>query len=104
VTGANGVYRATLPQPDNSVQFYRILRSSAASVTPHITAIHRAGQTVTLNFTGAASDPAADFVVLAASTGNGTFLPAGATITGANGLYQATLSDSAAFRLYRIKR
>jgi hypothetical protein len=72
---------------------------------PHITSISISGSTVTINFTGNASDPSTAFTLVSSGTVTGIFSPAaGASITGSAGSYQATVLTSGPAQFYRIKR
>jgi|ERR1035437_1706032 hypothetical protein len=79
-----------------------------APATPlHITSIAISGGTVTIHFTGNASDPASAFTLLSSATVSpqSSYTPAaGATITGSAGSYTATVPSSGAIEFYRIKR
>ena len=72
---------------------------------PHITSISVSGSTVTIHFTGDASDSASAFTLLSSGAVGGTYGPAsGAIITGSSGSYQATVSTGGPAQFYRIKR
>ncbi len=75
-----------------------------ASTALHITSISVTGTTVTINFTGGSSDLASAFTLLASSTVNGSYAPAGASITGSAGSYQATVATSGPKQFYRIQK
>jgi hypothetical protein len=72
--------------------------------TPNITSIQVVGANVQINFTGSAADAASAFTLLSAGTVNGTYLDAGATMSGSSGSFQATVPVNGATRFYRIKR
>ncbi len=72
---------------------------------PDVTGISVAGGTVTINFTGGASDPASAFTLLSAGVVTGAYNPAtGAVITGSAGSYTATVPTNGAIQFYRLKR
>ena len=74
---------------------------------PHITSITVSGGTVTIQFTGSASDLASAFTLLSSATVSpqSSYTPAaGATITGSAGSYTATVPNGGAIEFYRIKR
>ena len=74
---------------------------------PHITSIAVSGGTVTIHFTGGASDLASAFTLLSSATVSpqSSYTPAaGATITGSAGSYTATVPNGGAIEFYRIKR
>lgn len=78
---------------------------TVAPTLPHVTKISVSAGTVTIDFTGDASDPASAFTLLSSGTVNGTYGPAtGAAITGTAGSYQATVSTSGGMQFYRIQR
>jgi FlgD Ig-like domain len=78
---------------------------TVAPTQPHIGKISVSGGTVTIQFTGGASDPASAFTLLSSGTVNGTYgSTAGASITGSAGSYQATAPTSGGMQFYRIKR
>ena len=73
--------------------------------TPHITSIAVSGGTVTIKFTGAASDSASAFTLVGSGTVNGTYSPLAATITSlGGGSFQATTAVGGSTEFYRIKR
>ena len=76
-----------------------------AIVTPHSTSISVSGGTVTIKFTGSASDPASAFTLVGSPTVNGTYSALSATITSlGSGNFQATIATSGSTEFYRIKR
>ncbi len=78
---------------------------TAAPTLPHVTKISISAGTVTIDFTGEASDPASAFTLLSSGAVNGTYAPAaGAAITGSAGIYQATAPVSGDMQFYRIQR
>ena len=91
-----------------------IFKSATVSITnddpavvtqPVITNIGVAGGTVTINFTGGASDTPGQFALQSGGTVNGTFADDNtALITGGGGSFQATTAASGATRFYRIRR
>jgi hypothetical protein len=77
----------------------------ATPTQPDITGISVSGVTVTIKFTGAASDPASAFTLLSSGTVNGTYgSAAGQSIAGSAGSYTATVPTSGAVQFYRIQR
>ena len=73
--------------------------------TPEITGITDAGGTVTIGFISGTEDQATNFTLVSSSSLDGGFAPAaGATISGTNGAYQATVPTSGAVQFYRIQR
>jgi hypothetical protein len=77
----------------------------SAPTQPDITGISVSGITVTIKFTGAASDPATAFTLLSSGTVNGAYSSAaGASITGSAGSYTATVPTNGAMQFYRIQR
>jgi hypothetical protein len=72
---------------------------------PDITGISVSGGTVTIKFTGGASDPASAFTLFSSGTVNGAYSSAaGASITGSAGSYTATVPTNGAMQFYRIQR
>ncbi len=100
-----GVFMATVPV-SGPVRFYRIFRQSTVlPQAPRITRITVSGGTATLLFTGAASDPPSAFTLQSAGAAAGPYAnAAGATITGSNGSFQATVPTSGPVQFYRIRR
>jgi hypothetical protein len=77
----------------------------ATPTQPDITGISVSGGTVTIKFTGAASDPATAFTLWSSSAVKGIYgSTAGASITGSAGSYTATAPTSGAMQFYRIQR
>ena len=77
----------------------------AGGTQPDITGISVSGGTVTIKFTGGASDPASAFTLLGSGTVNGAYSSAaGASITGSAGSYTATVPTNGAMQFYRIQR
>lgn len=76
-----------------------------AVTAPYITAIAVNGGTVTITFTGSASDPASAFSLTGSSTVNGTYSVLSANITShGGGSFQATVAQNNSAEFYRIKR
>jgi hypothetical protein len=89
----------------NTTPAVPLIQVTAAATRPHITNISVSGGTVTINFTGDASDPASAFTLVSSGVANGTYNPTvGASITGSAGTYQATAPTSGAIQFYRIRR
>ena len=103
VSGDQSLWQAWSPPGANQATT-PALETLHVMVAPHITDISRAGQNVVIHFTGPAGDPPTAFVLLSGTVVSGVTNAATATITGAAGSYQASLSDSAGIRFYRIKR
>jgi hypothetical protein len=78
----------------------------ATAVTrPAITRIAVASSTVTISFTGAASDPASAFKLQSAVTVDGVYADDNsAVVTGTGGSFQATTTANGAARFYRVRR
>lgn len=87
-------------------EFFWVDDVSIDVAIPEITGIAVSSGTVTINFTS--SDPselASAFTLVSSSTVNGAYSPAaGATITGSNGSYLATVPASGDVQFYRIQR
>jgi hypothetical protein len=80
---------------------------TAPPTPPHITSITSSGGTVTIRFTGGASDPSSAFTLLSSAVVGplASYTPAaGATITGSAGSYTATVAVGGNIQFYRIKR
>jgi hypothetical protein len=104
ITGSNGVYEAIVPA-NGPKQFYRILRSTApVAPPPLITSIVPSGSDFKINFTGPSSDPPTAYAVLSGSVATVVTNVTSATITGSNGVYQATVAASGPKQFYRISR
>jgi hypothetical protein len=75
-------------------------------VVPAITSIAVSGGTVTIKFTGSASDAASAFALVGSSTVGGTYsaLPAAVITSLGSGNFQATIATSGSTEFYRIKR
>ncbi len=74
-------------------------------ITPHITSIALSSGTVTIKFTGNASDPASVFTLVGSSTINGTYSALSASITAlGSGNFQAVIATGGSAEFYRIKR
>jgi hypothetical protein len=72
---------------------------------PDITGISVSGGTVTIKFTGGASDPASAFTLFSSGTVSGVYnSAAGAVVTGSAGSYTATVPTNGAMQFYRIQR
>jgi hypothetical protein len=72
---------------------------------PEITGITASGGTVTINFISAAGDLASNFTLVSSPTVNGVYSSAaGASMTGSDGSYQATVPASGDVQFYRIQR
>jgi hypothetical protein len=102
-----GAWRAVSPPGTNfsTTGAVAALQITGGAQAPYITSIAVAGTIVTINFTGAATDPSSAFTLLSSATPNGTYSAAGgAVITGSGGNYQATVSTSGTKQFYRIKR
>ncbi len=102
ITGSGGVLQAIVPV-NGPQQFYRIEMSST---TPGIiiTGIKTAGGSVTLDFTGSASDMPSAFTVLGGSAPTGLTNVVPATITGSSGVFQAIVAGSGPSQFYRIAK
>jgi hypothetical protein len=102
--GDAGSYTCVLTGANGSIS------SSAATLTvtgspPYITSIAPSGANFIIKFVATASDPASAFKVLNGSVVTGvTNLDAAAVITGAGGMYQATVPASGPSQFYRIQR
>jgi hypothetical protein len=82
-----------------------IIPDSVAVTQPVITSISAPASTVTINFTGGATDTPSQFALQSSATVNGTYVDDNtAVITGSSGSYQATTAKSGATRFYRIRR
>jgi hypothetical protein len=78
---------------------------SSVVVTPVITGISMSGSTVTIKFTGSASDPASAFTLVGSPAVKGTYSALSATVTSlGGGNFQATIRMSGAAEFYRIQR
>jgi Concanavalin A-like lectin/glucanases superfamily/Laminin G domain len=75
-------------------------------VVPAITSIAVSGGTVTIKFTGSATDAASAFTLVGSSTVGGTYspLPAAVITSLGGGNFQATIATSGSTEFYRIKR
>jgi hypothetical protein len=74
-------------------------------VVPKITGISLSGPTVTIKFTGGATDAASAFTLVGSPTINGTYAALSATITATGaGSFQATIAKSGTTEFYRIQR
>jgi hypothetical protein len=72
---------------------------------PEITGITVSNAVASVNFISATGDQATNFTLVSSSTVNGVYASAtGASITGTNGSYQATVPTSGDVRFYRIQR
>ena len=72
---------------------------------PDITSITVTGGTVTIMFSGAATDPSTAFTLLSSATAKTGYGPAtGAVISGSAGSYTATVPINGAMQFYRIQR
>jgi hypothetical protein len=71
---------------------------------PDITGISVSAGTVTIKFTGGASDLASAFTLLSSGTVKGAYSATGAPITGSAGSYTATVPANGAMQFYRIQR
>lgn len=100
-----GVFKATVAVAGAN-HFYRIKFQSSTPTRPNITSISRTSNTVTLNFTGSASDPASAFTLISCNTPSGTYSTVGgASITNVSpGVFQATTTSLASAQFYRLKR
>jgi hypothetical protein len=100
-----GQFQATVPVSD-SPQFYRIERSGSVSPPLNITSLSVASGTVTINFTGAASDSPSTLVLLSSATVNGVYSPAiGASIIQVSpGVFRATVPVNGPRQFYRVER
>jgi hypothetical protein len=107
VTGSGGVFQATIPA-GTALQFYRIQTTGGSpppSSSLKVTGITATGGTVTLAFTSVATDTASMFKVLSSSTVEGAYaIAAGATVTGGNGVFQATVPANGPKQFYRIQK
>jgi hypothetical protein len=75
--------------------------------TPVAGVVSISGSTVTVNFTGGASDSPSAFTLLSASNAAGPYAPVTATITQPTpgvGVFQATVAVNGAAQFYRIQR
>ena len=80
----------------------RILIGAGSS--PQITGIVPSGTNFVITFTGPASDPASAYTLLSGALVSGVTNVAPATITGTNGVYQATVPASGPVQFYRVRR
>jgi hypothetical protein len=104
ITGGGGLYQAIVPA-NGPKQFYRILRSTVpVVVTPVITSIVPSGSDFKITFTGSASDSPSAYAVLSGSVVTVVTNVTPASITGSNGVYQATVAASGPRQFYRISR
>jgi len=104
IKGSNGVFQAIVPA-SGSMQYYRIQMGGSTPSEIYITRIQVFGDSVTLDFTGSTSDPWSAFTVLSGSVATGiTNVVTSASITGSNGVFQATVSASGPRQFYRIRR
>ena len=72
---------------------------------PEITGITVSNAVASMNFISATGDQATNFTLVSSSTINGVYASApGASITGTNGSYQATVPTGGEVRFYRIQR
>lgn len=101
-----GSFQATF-SATGTMQFYEVVRRGATPPqAPTITNLHLAGGTVTINFTGSTSDPAAAFTLLSSPAASGPYGSApGANISQVSpGVFQATAPASGPMQFYRIRR
>jgi hypothetical protein len=100
-----GEFRATLPK-DGPMQYYRIKRLEAIPQTPQITRLGVSNGTVTLNFTGAATDSFTAFTLLSASSPAGPYSVAQGGVIGqvSPGVFRATVPVNGPVQFYRIQR
>jgi hypothetical protein len=103
VNGAESLWQAWSPPGANQATT-PALEAIHVVALPQITSITRSGNSVTIHFTGAATDPASAFVLLSGAAVSGITNNSGATITGSGGAYQAALSTSASAQFYRVQR
>jgi hypothetical protein len=103
----SGTYQATAPVSGPS-EFYRIkyTQSGVGPTRPNITSLAVTNNTITLNFTGSASDPPTAFTLLSSSAPGGAYVVVGsAAITQVSpGVFKATAGISAPLQFYRLKR
>lgn len=102
-----GVFQATTTK-SGANQFYRVkLTQSVGTPTrPTITSLGVTNSTVTINFTGASSDPASAFTLLSAGSAPGPYASIiSATIIQIRpGVFQASANKNGSIQFYRLKR
>ncbi|EEF61309.1 FlgD immunoglobulin-like domain containing protein [Pedosphaera parvula] len=106
LAGSEGNWRAFSPPGANQATTVAIEKVVVnAPVLPHITSIKSSGGTVTIDFTGSASDDASAYVLQSAATVNGTFTDVAVTpIPLSPGVFRVSTAASGAIKFYRIKR
>jgi hypothetical protein len=103
-----GVFRATVAA-SGPMRFYNVQRQNGPPPPPgevRITRIALSGGTVTIGFTGSASDAATAFTLVSAAKASGSYTPTtGAQISQiSSGVFQATAPAAAPIQFYRIQR
>ena len=102
-----GVWRAVSPPGSNQATTVAlpIVQVASSAQGPVITSVGVANGMVIIHFTAGSSDSASEFLLMSASTPNGTYSQAaGAVITGSGGSFQATVPVGGQLQFYRIVR
>jgi hypothetical protein len=101
-----GEFQATFTN-NGSMHYFRIARKSGLSTqAPYITSIQFSGTDLIMRFTGAATDSASAFAVVAAPSVTGPYSAPGyfLVIQDSPGLFHAVVHSSGPRQFYRIKR